>query len=183
MSHVSVKKTVRGEPLITSLAACKLAAKNLGLVAEERAHYRWFGRHVGDWDIPEGMTKEELGNNAALVLAVPEPLAGELARRHGRAPYELAVVPDPNNPGAYTLLYDFYGGGGRGLAEVIGEPILTRGRQAEVDVYAPIFLQHYRMCLDMLTAQAAGDQIRFEQQPDGSYVSYTEADPARLTQR
>jgi hypothetical protein len=40
---------------------------------------------------------------------------------------------------------------------------------------------HYRMASDAIAAQQLGDQIEFIRQPDGSYVSHTKPNEARLS--
>src|SRR4051812_25522941 len=115
MSHVTAMKTKAGKPLITNLQAVRLAAQNLGLVCTAKKHYRtWKDDHggnlVGDWNVPPGVTTEELGDNAMLVLSMsPEQKAAR--RTHRQEPYEIGICPDPRNPGAYYLMYDFYSGG------------------------------------------------------------------------
>lgn len=184
MSHIAVKKTKAGEPLIVDLRAAKMAAAALGLVCKEQSNYAWWGRHVGDFKIPKGFKKDELGNNAVLVLAVPDSRHEEMAGKYGLGyntgkPYELAIVPDPNNSGCYTVMYDHIGGG-YGLEEYIGHPIGANAKTGEADVLAPRFVQYYRMYADRLAANEAVDNIEFEPLPDGSWVSYTRANEERL---
>lgn len=177
MSHMATKKTKPGEPVIVDLEAVKLAALNLGMNCEERTTYEWWGHSVGDYPIPAGFTKEELGKNAVLVLSLSEAQRLEAEKVYGRGvkPYELAVVADPANPGCWTLMCDFFNGG-YGLSGVVGAPI----GEGDAITIAPLLMMHYRMCADALSAREAGDSIRFEAQADGSWVSYTDVAEDRL---
>ncbi len=176
MSHVAICKTEPGKPLIVDLEAVKLAAMNLGMTCEERNTYKWWGHSVGDYPIPHGYTADELGKNAVLVLSTTP----ELRQKLGISPdcYELAVIEDKLNPGCYTYMYDFYNGG-KGLDKVIGAPVKEDGAVVTV---APVFLMHYRMCADALSARDAGDKIEFEEQRDGSWKSFVTPNENRLTQ-
>lgn len=178
MSHISQFKTVRGKPLITDLEAVRRAAANLGLLVHERPNYRWYGRHMGDYPVPAGWNQSDMGRNATLVLG-PDP---EKAREMGVDPdrcYELGVVEDKLNPGAYTLMYDFFAGG-CGLDKFIGSPVFAKGSSTNVEAIAPTFMQHYRMCADALAAREVGDAIEFEQNADGSWTSWTVPNEERL---
>lgn len=90
MSHVT---TIAIE--IRDLDALEAAARELGatLVRDQKT-YTWYGQHVGDYPLPKGITKEQLGkcDHAIKVPGVN---------------YEIGVVKLPN--GNYTLVYDFYG--------------------------------------------------------------------------
>lgn len=184
MSHVAVKRTKAGEPLITDLDAAKAAMAALGFVPTETNKYVTWGSHAGDYPVPEGMEVKDLGKNAVLVAKWTEEAAAAARRKHhtdphGYGPYELAVVPDKNNPGAWTVMCDFYNGG-YGLEEAVGRTVTGNDKTGAVDVMAPLFIQHYRMELDRRTAALVGDSIQFEQNEDGSWVSYCEPDPCRL---
>ena len=102
MSHVVSLKTK-----INSLEALERAAKSCGLEMHKgQSTYRWWGHSVGDYPMPEGFTKDQLGkcNHA---LSVPG----------NSQAYEIGVVD--MNDGTFRLLYDFYAGG-KGLVERIG---------------------------------------------------------------
>jgi len=175
MSHVIMAKTKQGEPLITCLESVKLAAKNLGLEVHERSTYHWYGRSVGDWKIPEGWTAADMGRNAVLVLSA----GPDCRKKHGmHSAYEMAIIPDKKNPGAYTVMYDFYGPG-RELEKVIGKPVVDY-RTQEAEAVAPEFVKHYRMCADALSAAELGEEITFEQEADGSWTSYTVPNETRM---
>lgn len=98
MSHVA-----KIELEITDLDSLKVACKSLGLefVCNQKT-YAWYGRHVGDYPLPEGMTIEDMGR-CDHVIRVPG------------ATYEVGVVRRGNK---FALLWDFYRGGG--LERVLG---------------------------------------------------------------
>lgn len=177
MSHVSQYETEAGKPFITCLLSIATAAERLGLKVEEKADYRWFGKHVGDWPLPEGWTASELGHNAVLVLS----MSAEKKKEMGiYGDYEIGVVPDKKNPGAFTLMYDFFGQASR-LDQIVGSPVL--GKNKETLALAPRLVQHYRMAADEITAAQVGDKITFEELEDGSWVSVTVPNETRLLER
>ena len=63
MSHVTVIAVE-----LKDLDALKAVCAALGLeFRENQKTYRWYGRHVGDFPIPEGLTKADLGGFVARV--------------------------------------------------------------------------------------------------------------------
>jgi hypothetical protein len=95
MSHVESIKTK-----ITNLEALKDAVKDMGAIWREgKTTYQWYGRHVGDYPLPEGMTAEDLGKCTHAIT-----LPG--------TKYEIGVVQ--TGPTEFRLLYDFYGNGHKG---------------------------------------------------------------------
>jgi hypothetical protein len=99
MSHVS-----QIEIEIKDLEALKAACQRLGF--EFRAGqttYKWFGRFVGDYPMPQGFKVEDLGK-CTHAIRVPE------------ADYEIGVVI---RDGKTTLLWDFWHAGG--LERVVGK--------------------------------------------------------------
>lgn len=84
---------------ILDLDSLKKAAEKLGLEVRQKTTYHWFGRHVGDYPLPEGFTEAELGNC--------EFALGVVGNQHA---YEIGVVKSKTGNG-YTLLFDFWGGG------------------------------------------------------------------------
>ncbi len=105
MSHV-----VEVNLQITSLSALKTAAKRCGLeFAEGKETYRWYGRHVGDYPLPDGFKATDLGK-CEHALRVPDK----------KNAYEIGVVKRRDGQPGYTLLYDFYCGG-FGLEEKVGK--------------------------------------------------------------
>jgi len=101
MSHVVEMdvKVLDKELLIKAAVKC-------GLEVVERSSYKWFGTHVGDYPIPEGFTKEDLGK-CDFALSIPG---------NDKA-YEIGVV---KRNGEYKLLWDFWQGG-YGLQKQIGD--------------------------------------------------------------
>jgi len=101
MSHVT---TISIE--IKDLAALVAAAKELGCEwRENQTHYAWYGKSVGDYPLPDGIKREDLGK-CAHAIRVPG------------VEYEVGVVRKPD--GKYTLAYDFWGPG-QGLLKKLGE--------------------------------------------------------------
>lgn len=103
MSHVSAI-TLRIKDLRELLAS----AADCGLEKREKQTFNWFGRHVGDYPLPEGFTKEEMGQ-CLFALGI----------KGNDAAYEIGVVKSKVHPGEYELLWDFWQGG-YGLQEAIG---------------------------------------------------------------
>jgi len=98
MSHVSIMNLE-----INSLDALKMTVERLGIVfRKNQKTYKWYGRFMGDYPLPEGFTVADLGkcNHA---LYVPG------------AKYEIGVV---ERNGKISLLWDFWQDGG--LERIIG---------------------------------------------------------------
>jgi hypothetical protein len=155
MSHVAAIETKAGEPVFADVDCLKLAAEMIGCRLVKRNTYAWYGRHVGDYPMPKGMTADQLGKNAAYVVEATE----EGKQKHGVSGgcYDVGIVADPNNPGCYTPVYDFYGQS-YGINKLIGEPVREGGRVVGI---APRLLQHYHMVCDAKAAQEAGDTVEF----------------------
>ena len=82
---------------VRSLEALKAACQRLGLEFREgQTHYAWFGESVGDYPLPEGFTKSDLGH-CDHAIHVPG------------ASYEVGVV---FKNGAYRLIWDSWSNGG-----------------------------------------------------------------------
>jgi len=60
----------------------------------DKCTYNWYGRHVGDYPLPKGIARDQLGK-CSHVIKIPG------------VNYEIGVVRLPD--GKYTLAYDFYG--------------------------------------------------------------------------
>lgn len=93
MSHVETVTTK-----ITALDALLAAASDLQGIMRPAQTYRWYGRHVGDYPLPKGITVDDLGK-CDFKITFPG------------INYEVGVKLLPE--GHYTLLYDFYGNGGQ----------------------------------------------------------------------
>ena len=105
MSHVATL-----EVHIKDLEALKAACKTLELeFVEGQQTFRWFGRHVGDYPLPEGFTAEDMGK-----------CEHALRIKGNTQAYEVGVVKRRDGKPGYTLMYDFWGGG-YGLEEAIGK--------------------------------------------------------------
>ena len=101
MSHVT---TIECE--IKDLEALKAACKKAGLeFRENKKTYKWYGRHVGDYPLPEGFKKQDLGK-CDHAIGVPG----------NKNAYEIGVVQQGDK---YTMLWDFWNGG-YGLEEKAG---------------------------------------------------------------
>jgi len=102
MSHVT---TIECE--IKDLEALKAACEKAGLeFRENQKTYKWYGTHVGDYPLPEGFTKEDLGK-CDHAIGVPGK----------KGAYEIGVVKQGDK---YTMLWDFWNGG-YGLEAVAGK--------------------------------------------------------------
>jgi len=153
-SHVAMQETVAGDPLITDIKCLAQACDMIGCELVQQSTYDWWGRHVGDYPVPKGMQAGELGKNAEYVIrAKPE----NKAKLGGSSCYDIGVVPDPNNEGAWTWIYDFYGQGDR-IDRLVGSPV--RGQKG-IEMLCPALKQHYDMCCDAAAAKEAGDKIEF----------------------
>jgi hypothetical protein len=106
MSHTVEIKDL----LIRDLPALSRAAQRLGLeLVPNQTTYRWYGRSVGDHPLPEGFTKEEMGQCEHAIRIPNNPHA-----------YEIGIVTRRDGQPGYALHWDFWNGG-YGLAERIGE--------------------------------------------------------------
>jgi len=92
MSHVS-----KIELEVNDLDTLKAACKRIGLeFIEGQRTYAWYGDHLGDYPLPDGITVDDLGKC-------------DHAIRVAGAQYEVGVV---KKNGKYTLLWDFWRSGG-----------------------------------------------------------------------
>lgn len=82
---------------ITDLDALKKAVSELGCTfVEGKKNYTWYGRHVGDYPLPEGVKKSDLGK-CSHVIQVPG------------TKYEVGLVEQED--GSYEFMFDFWGPG------------------------------------------------------------------------
>ena len=92
MSHIS-----KIELVVNDLAALKEACQNLGFEFREgQRTYTWYGRLVGRFALPEGLTESDLGKC-------------DHAIRIPGATYEVGIVKKEQN---YLLLWDEWDKGG-----------------------------------------------------------------------
>ena len=136
MSHV-----VAIETEIRDLAALRAACEELGLTFNEgKTSYNWWGRHVGDFPLPAGLSAEQLGY-CDHAISVPD------------TEYEIGLIQDSIS-GSYRLVFDFFG---------TGEKIINKlGRRCEK------LIQMYGVRKTTMEAERRGFQADRETQADGS---------------
>lgn len=156
MSHVASQETKPGEPMFADLDALQLAAQMCGGRIVKRNTYHWYQRHVGDYPVPKGMKVADLGRNAVYVFEIPPENYAKLGI--AGKPYDLGLVEDPNNPGCFVPVYDFFAGG-NGLDKAIGTPLFNDASQKSIKMLCPKLKQNYDIACDILAAKQAGDQI------------------------
>ena len=84
---------------INNIEALDAAVREMGAVlVRNKSTYKWYGHSTGP--IPAGFTKEMLGK-CEHAISLPS------------TSYEIGVVRNPAKPNTYTLLYDFWGPGGK----------------------------------------------------------------------
>lgn len=102
MSHVT---TIAVE--INDLEAVKAICSKLGLeFKENQKTFKWYGRHVGDYPLPEGFTKADMGKCDHALSVKGKPQA-----------YEVGLA---NRGDHYVPLWDFWQGG-YGLEQAVGK--------------------------------------------------------------
>ena len=80
--------------------------KELGLsVKLNQKHYKWYGYHVGDYPIPDGLTINDMGK-CEHCIEVPG------------AKYDIGVIKDPYDKQHYKLIWDFWD---KNLPEILGK--------------------------------------------------------------
>jgi len=132
------------------LECLKRAAKKLGLeFRENQKNYKWYGTHVGDYPVPEGFTKEDLGK-CDHALSIPQT-----EDNSGRA-YEVGVVENKTGKG-YTLLWDFWQGG-FGLRQKIGD----NGIQLQKEYAAQVAEKHLKIQGYQVRRKIQGNNILVE---------------------
>jgi hypothetical protein len=103
MSHVTDLKLH-----IKDLTALKRAAKALGMELVKQDHFKWYGTHVGDYPLPQGFKKEDMGK-CDYALRIP-------GKPHA---YEVGICKRRDGKPGFVPLYDFFAKG-YGLMDVIG---------------------------------------------------------------
>jgi hypothetical protein len=142
--------------MFANLHALKLAAEMCNGRIVERNTYHWYQTHVGDYPLPEGVKKEDLGHNAKYVFEIPPENYEALGIT--RKPYDLGLMEDVNNPGCLVPIYDFYNKG-YGLETAIGSPLFADKDKTQIIMLCPSLKQRYDMACDILAAKACGDCI------------------------
>src|SRR5438552_1836555 len=103
MSHVSTF-----EFAVTDLDALDKACSEIGLeLVRDQKQYKWFGRSVGDYPLPEGFSEKDLGK-CEHAIRIPG----------NRSAYEIGVVKSRTGTG-YQLVWDFWQGG-YGMEKMVG---------------------------------------------------------------
>jgi hypothetical protein len=92
---------------IKDLSLMPAVAEALGGTYEECSTYRWWGRHVGDHPLPEGMTADDMGKCVGKI-SFPD------------CEWDVGIVPSRTKPGEYDAIFDFYGGAGHRLQQKVG---------------------------------------------------------------
>jgi hypothetical protein len=130
MSHIVEIKTV-----LHDLEAIRLTCVELGLTWKSQRHYAWWGYSVGDYPLPQGFKKEDLGKcDHAIGIPGTTWEVGVVRRRK----------PDGTPDEGWTLLFDFFGSK--------GEPIL----KALGGESAPKFVQEYTVQKSAIEARRRG---------------------------
>lgn len=106
MSHV-----VDVDVQIKDIDALKEACKERGLELVQKSTYRWYGRHVGDWPMPTGFTRADLGK-CEYAIRVPGADSDT---------YEIGVVRRRDGKEGYTFMYDFFNAGYGLVRKMFGE--------------------------------------------------------------
>jgi hypothetical protein len=104
VSHV-VSVDIRVRDLDSLEAAAKVCGFEL---RRGQRTYKWYGRSVGDYPVPEGMTADQLGHCDHALALVDNPTA-----------YEVGLVGQAD--GSYRLVFDYWGPGRALLAALGGE--------------------------------------------------------------
>lgn len=166
-SHVAMQETVAGQPMFKDKQALEKACEMLGLEIVEKSNYHWYNRHVGDYPVPKGIKVSELGSNADFVIRLNEEKRAEARKTYGSQAYEIGMVADPNNPGCWVPIYDFYNKG-YGLEDVVGRALFNDAGEQSVKQLCPILKQRYDMWCDGLAAAEVGDNIQFMTMKDAT---------------
>lgn len=103
MSHV-----IACEAQIRSLEALETACERLGLeLVRDQTTFRWY-EHVGDYELPVGFTKEEMGQCQHAIRIPGDSRA-----------YEVGVVERRDGQDGWCLMFDFWNRG-YGMQEKVG---------------------------------------------------------------
>jgi len=130
MSHVA---TV--DLHITSLPALREACELMGLeFVEGSKSYKWYGRHAGDYPLPTGFSKDELGK-----------CLHEIRVKDNSGAYSVGVCERRDGKPGYTLLWDFWAGG-NGLQQAIGkDAVAIKNAYAAITAKRELARKGYRI--------------------------------------
>lgn len=139
MSHVS-----KIELKVKDLASLKRACKNLGLdFKENQKKFKWYGHHVGDYPLPQGFKKEDMGKCDHAISVKNNPKA-----------YEVGVCKSRDGSGGYELLWDFWQNG-YGLKDAIGD----EGRELQEEYAACVSEKSLRDQGYIVTRTKSGQKV------------------------
>jgi len=139
MSHVEkLESAFRDTP--EGWEEAKLAAELLGGVLLKKGTYVWYGRHVGDYPMPAGFTKEMLGKC-------------DYAIQFPGITYEVGLAKDPTKPGSLTPLYDFWD---KRLAERLGGNKAPKLIQAMVEATTTLECRRKGHIVERITTPDGG---------------------------
>jgi hypothetical protein len=131
MSHIAEVNL-----LVQDLNALHRACHRLGLeLVRGQRTYRWYGRSVGDYPLPVGFAKNELGT-CEHAIRIPG---------NDRA-YEIGIVTRRDGKPGYALLWDFYQGG-YGLVEPVASQctiIQTRRLDSPSSVTCGLYVLYHQ---------------------------------------
>lgn len=115
MSHV-----VKSKLVMVNLAAIKAACAEMGLTFKEgQTKYSWYGTHVGDYPVPKGFSKTDLGK-CEHAIGVPG------------TKWEIGLAKGKDAKG-YSLVFDFWGSEGAPLAKAVGH---------DGNIFAQYYMKH-----------------------------------------
>ena len=138
MSHVA-----QVELQIMDLDALGEACTELGLELRlGQKQFRWWGRSVGDYALPEGFKASELGK-CEHAISIPDD----------NKAYEIGVVPRRDGKPGYALLWDFFAGG-YGMEAKVGKDA-CKLKQA---YSAAVATKHYRRLGYRVSVEKKGDE-------------------------
>jgi hypothetical protein len=97
MSHI-----VTIDLQIKDLDALAKAAEDNGMeLVRGQETFKWYGKWVGDYPLPEGFTREDLGKCQHAIRV----------KGAGPQTYEIGVAPRRDGKPGWVCLYDFWAGG------------------------------------------------------------------------
>lgn len=116
MSHVALVDITIQEHELDALAA---ALETLGCeLRRDQRTYAWWGTSVGDYPLPAGMSKNDLGTCMhAIRVKGTNPVNGS------GGPWEVGLWPIGD--GKFKPVYDFFGSAGDALHRAMGEKLNT----------------------------------------------------------
>ena len=128
MSHIEIIDLE-----VTDIKALSMTAKRMGgqLMLNAKT-YKWYGKNVGDYPLPEGIKASDLGKCEHKI-------------KFPGINYEIGVIKSKTQQGAYSLLWDFFDSSLK--KKMGGEKAIT-------------FIQHYTMEKTKQAAMSKGKLCR-----------------------